>query len=57
MDADIPTDLVSLVQACWESDPELRPCLQDVIDELTRIETLPANDGRVAVAGCWGGLD
>ncbi|KAK7031183.1 hypothetical protein VNI00_013599 [Paramarasmius palmivorus] len=40
----IPDDLWSLVSSCWESDPNLRPTAEDILQRLPPAESLPAED-------------
>jgi len=49
LDDDTPKDLVNLMERCWETDPEDRPTLKEVIDELTRIEAMPPTKCRDVV--------
>jgi len=34
----VPSVLLSLIQRCWDSDPEKRPSFENIIDELNIIQ-------------------
>lgn len=40
---DTPPDLTYLVQACWGSDPKVRPTMVEVLDDLHTSEKIPVS--------------
>jgi hypothetical protein len=38
---DCPQDYATLMEACWQAEPRLRPSFVDIVEELTRMVAEP----------------